>query len=78
MRKEAIRQRLRNIYAEIASRGDQMTDLEEKARGISRVLESATTQPALDRVEAGMLSLQNDLNRASMDFRRPARLTAMF
>lgn len=71
MRKEEIKRRLRSTYAEIsrAKNGKGMADLEEKARGIFRVLESATTRPALDRVETGILSLQYDLNRAAMDFR---------
>lgn len=69
-RKQEIKRRLLSIFEEIshAREGDEMVDLKDKSRGIFRALESASTRRMLDTVETGILSLQNDLNRAKMDF----------
>jgi len=70
-RKEEVKQKVLNIYSEIsrAKEGNELAGLKEKARGILKVLETATTRPMLDRVETGILSLENDLNRAAMNYR---------
>ncbi|MBI3022952.1 MAG: hypothetical protein HYU03_08160 [Thaumarchaeota archaeon] len=70
-RKQEIRRSLLSIFEEIshAREADEMADLKEKGRGIFRALEIASTRRMLDTVETGVLSLQNDLNRARMNFR---------
>jgi len=69
-RKEEIKKKVLGLYDEIshARADDDMADLIQKARGILKVLENATTVQMLERVESGVLSLRNDLSRATMDF----------
>lgn len=72
-RKGQIKKNLVRAYEEVGARateGDDMTDLKDKARGLSRALEFATTTAGLDGVESGIRSLLNDLNRARMVVRR--------
>ncbi len=70
-RKQVIRERLLKVFGEIsrAREGDEMVDLKDKAKGIYRVLETASTGATLERVESGVHSLELDLNRVVMTYR---------